>query len=217
MPGFDEGLFYVQDRAARAAVQAAEVKPGMMILDSCASPGGKSLAAALDAEGKCRLISCDLHEKKLRLILSSAQRLGLGSCLETKAADARAFHSEWESAFDLVLADVPCSGLGVIRKRPEIRRKREEELLSLPAIQKAILDNLYRYVKPGGVLLYSTCTVLQAENREQILSFLQTHPDFCPENFSIGELHSVQGCYAFWPQNDGTDGFFAAKLRRKSI
>ena len=216
LPGFEEGLFYVQDRAARIAVHAAGVKSGMRILDACAAPGGKSMAAALDAEGNCQLISCDLHEKKLRLIRGSAERLGLEDCLETFAADARSFRPEWESAFDLVLADVPCSGLGVIRKRPEIRRKDEEELQALPQIQSAILNNLCRYVKPGGVLLYSTCTVLQAEIRDRVSAFLQTHPDFSAEDFPVGDVRYTDGCYAFWPQTDGTDGFFAAKMRRKS-
>ena len=216
LPGFEEGLFYVQDRAARIAVQAAGVMPGMRILDACAAPGGKSMTAALDAGGDCQLISCDLHEKKLRLIRSSAKRLGLEDRIETLAADARTFRSEWESGFDLVLADVPCSGLGVIRKRPEIRRKDETELQALPQIQSAILGNLCRYVKPGGVLLYSTCTVLQAENQERISSFFQEHPDFSAEDFSVGDLRSKDGCYAFWPQIDGTDGFFAARLRRKT-
>ena len=217
LPGFEEGLFYVQDRAARIAVQAAGVVPGMRILDACAAPGGKSMAAAMDAGGDCRLTCCDLHEKKLKLILGSAKRLGLEDCLETLAADARSFRPEWESAYDLVLADVPCSGLGVIRKRPEIRHKEEAELDALPQIQRAILDNLCRYVKPGGILLYSTCTVLQAENHDQISAFLQKHTDFSAEDFSVGDIRSTDGCYAFWPQTDGTDGFFAAKLRRKTL
>ena len=109
-----------------------------------------------------------------------------------------------------MLADVPCSGLGVIRKRPEIRRKSETEIAALPEIQAAILDNLALYVKPGGLLLYSTCTVLREENREQIRRFLETHPDFQIE----GCAYFAEGLYEFWPQKDGTDGFFAARLRR---
>lgn len=215
LPGYEDGLFYVQDRAARAALQAAGAKPGMRILDACAAPGGKSFAAALDAEGNCSLKSCDLHEKKLRLIREGADRLGLGPCVETLALDARNYQPEWDSSFDLVLADVPCSGLGVIRKRPEIRKKKEEDLRSLPGIQSAILDNLCRYVKPGGVLLYSTCTVLREENGDQIRAFLEKHPDYTAEDFAVGEIRSVNGCYTFWPQQDGTDGFFAARLKRK--
>lgn len=216
LPGYEDGLFYVQDRAARIAVQAAGVRPGMQILDACSAPGGKTLAAVLEAEGKCSITSCDLHEKKLRLVRASAEKLGLSSCVNTCAADARSFRPDWDCAFDLVMADVPCSGLGVIRKRPEIRRKSEAELRGLPQIQHDILNNLCRYVKPGGVLMYSTCTVLREENQEQIRIFLQTHPDFLAEEFSVGDIHSTGGCYTFWPQTDGTDGFFAAKLRRKS-
>ena len=216
LPGFEEGLFYVQDRAARAAVHAAGVKAGDRVLDACAAPGGKSFAALLDAGGEASLISCDLHEKKLRLVRSGAERLGLGSRIETRARDARLFAPEWERAFDLVLADVPCSGLGVIRRRPEIRRKSPEEIRDLSAIQAEILDTVCRYVKPGGVLLYSTCTILREENQDQIRRFLEVHEDFAAEDFSVGSRASQAGCMEFWPQSDGTDGFFAAKLRRKT-
>lgn len=214
LPGFDEGLFYVQDRAARIAVEAADIREGMAVLDACAAPGGKSFAAVLEANGHCRLISCDLHEKKLRLVNNGAERLGLRSCLETFPSDARTYRPDWDRAFDVVLADVPCSGLGVIRKRPEIRKKTPEELRELPQIQAAIMDNVCRYVKPGGVLLYSTCTILREENQDQTEAFLARHPEYSCEDFQIGGIHSRDGCYTFWPQIDGTDGFFAAKLRR---
>ncbi len=209
LPGFEEGLFYVQDRAARCAAEAADVRPGMRVLDACAAPGGKSFAAAIAAGGDCELLACDIHEKKLRLIESGAKRLGIG-CIRTRCMDARSFEPAFEGAFDRVLADVPCSGLGVIRKRPEIRRKSETEIGALPEIQAAILDNLALYVKPSGLLLYSTCTVLREENREQIRRFLEAHPDFQIE----GCAYFAEGLYEFWPQKDGTDGFFAARLRR---
>jgi 16S rRNA (cytosine967-C5)-methyltransferase len=209
LPGFEEGLFYVQDRAARCAAEAADVRPGMRVLDACAAPGGKSFAAAIAAGGDCEILACDIHEKKLRLIESGAKRLGIG-CIRTRCMDARTFEPAFEGAFDRVLADVPCSGLGVIRKRPEIRRKSETEIGALPEIQAAILDNLARTVKPGGLLLYSTCTVLREENREQIRRFLKAHPDFQIE----GCAYFAEGLYEFWPQKDGTDGFFAARLRR---
>ena len=214
LPGYEEGLFYVQDRAARLAVEAAGIRPGMRVLDACAAPGGKSFAAAIAAEGMCEVLSCDIHEKKLRLIQSGAERLGIG-CIHTRAMDARNSRVDFLNAFDVVLADVPCSGLGVIRKRPEIRDKTPEEIQALPAIQAAILENVSSYVKPGGVLLYSTCTVLAEENREQIQAFLALHRDFSAEDFCLGSIRSQEGCYDFWPQTDGTDGFFAAKLRRK--
>ena len=213
LPGFDEGLFFVQDRAARMAVEAAGIQPGMRILDACAAPGGKSFAAAVMGAGRCSILACDIHEKKLRLIREGAQRLGLDG-IETVARDARVYDASMEKAFDTVIADVPCSGLGVIRKRPEIRWKTEESLAALPEIQGEILNNVCRFVRPGGVLLYSTCTVLAEENREQIRSFLSNHPDYMTEDFAVGGIRSQEGCYDFWPQKDGSDGFFAAKLRR---
>ncbi len=213
--GFAEGLFYVQDKAARAAVEIAAPEKGMRVLDACAAPGGKSFAAALRMADEGSILSRDLQEKKCARIREGAERLGI-ECIETQAADARAFQPELENAFDLVMADVPCSGLGVIGKRPEIRQKKEEEIAALPAIQAAILENVSRYVKPGGVLLYSTCTVLNAENTEQIQAFLQTNPNFQAEDFRLGSLASQNGCYTFWPQLDGTDGFFVCKLRKKN-
>ena len=214
LPGFEEGLFFVQDKAARAAVLAAGIRPGMQVLDACAAPGGKSFAAALELENQGEILSCDLHEKKLRLIREGAERLGIGG-IETRARDARIPEESLRQRFDVVLSDVPCSGLGVIRKRPEIRRKSEEELAGLPAVQGEILSALADCVKPGGVLLYSTCTVLRAENRDQIAVFLDRHPDFTAEAYRVGEIQAPDGMYDFWPQIDGTDGFFAAKLRKK--
>ena len=214
LPGFDEGLFYVQDFAARMAVEAAAPEKGMKVLDACAAPGGKSFACAIRMENEGRILSCDIHEKKLRLLKEGALRLGI-CCIETRARDARVFDPALEEAFDLVLADVPCSGLGVIRKRPEIRQKCEEEIAALPAIQTDILDTVCRCVRPGGVLLYSTCTVLRAENQDQVRAFLSRHPDYAAEDFGLGEIGSRDGMCELWPQREGTDGFFIAKLRRK--
>jgi len=214
LPGYDEGLFYVQDRAAQLAVLAAGPCVGMRILDACAAPGGKSFAAAIAMEDRGDILSCDIHEKKLNLVRSGARRLGIES-IECRAADARVFQPELAESFDIVLADLPCSGLGVIRRRPEIRRKSEEDIAALPEIQEAILDTIWRYVKPGGVLLYSTCTVLRAENEDRVEHFLRGHPDFSPEDFCVGDIASRGGMYGFWPQTDGSDGFFAAKMRRR--
>ena len=114
-----------------------------------------------------------------------------------------------------MIADVPCSGLGVIRKKPEIREKTGEETARLPQIQRDILDKLSHCVKPGGLLLYSTCTVLREENEDVVGWFLRRHSEFAPEEFSVGARSAEKGMYTFWPNVDGTDGFFAAKLRRK--
>ena len=214
LPGFEEGLFYVQDRAAAMAVQILGLKPGMQVLDACAAPGGKSFAAAIAMENKGSILSCDIHEKKLPLIQRGAERLGL-DIIRTRRADAREPLPELAGCFDAVIADVPCSGLGVIRKKPEIREKTEEETARLPQIQRDILDKLSRCVKPGGLLLYSTCTVLREENEDVVGWFLRRHSEFEAEEFSVGIRSAEKGMYTFWPHVDGTDGFFAAKLRRK--
>ena len=213
LPGFDEGLFYVQDRAARLAVEIAAPEPGMRVLDACACPGGKSFAAAIRMENSGSILACDIHEKKLRVLNNGAERLGIG-IIETRPMDARVFDPALEHNFDLVIADVPCSGLGVIAKKPEIRAKKPEELQGLPAIQGAILENLCRYVKPGGTLLYSTCTILKEENEAVVLRFLQEHTDYRAEAFRCCGIESDCGMYTFWPHIDGTDGFFAARLKR---
>lgn len=211
MPGFSEGLFYVQDPAARLAVSIAELHAGQSVLDACAAPGGKSFAAAIDMKNEGRIVSCDIHEKKLGLIKSGAQRLGI-DIIETQAADAR---SPRQELFDVVIADVPCSGLGVIRKKPEIRYKAQDELSQLPGIQSAILENLASCVAPGGTLIYSTCTVLRAENKDVVKAFLAGHGDFETVPFELPHGFSAPyGMYTFWPNIDATDGFFVAKLRR---
>lgn len=211
MPGFGEGLFYVQDPAAKCAVLAAALEPGMYVLDSCAAPGGKSFAAAIAMRNEGSIDSCDLHDKKIRLISEGAQRLGL-SCINAFLHDAR---EPFYRQYDAIIADVPCSGYGVIRKKPEIRYKPLEDSASMPAIQAAILENLSQYVKPGGVIVYSTCTVLERENEDVVKAFLRAHAEFSAEGFTLpnGET-AADGYITFWPDIHGTDGFFVSKLRR---
>ena len=215
LKAFQEGLFYIQDPASRLAVQAAGAKPGMRVLDCCAAPGGKSFAAAIAMENQGEVISCDLHPHKKKLIQAGADRLGL-SMVKPMTADGKVFRPEWEEAFDMVLVDAPCSGLGVIRKKPDIRYKDPEPLAGLPEIQKAILDNAQRYVRPGGVLLYSTCTVLCRENEQVAEDFLARHPDFKGEDFTLpGAIGTSEGgMMTLWPHRHGTDGFFICKLRK---
>ena len=211
MPGFDEGLFYVQDPAAKCAVLAAALEPGMYVLDSCAAPGGKSFAAAIAMRNEGSIDSCDLHDKKIRLISEGAQRLGI-SCINAFSHDAR---EPFYRQYDAIIADVPCSGYGVIRKKPEIRYKPLEDSASMPAIQAAILENLSQYVKPGGVIVYSTCTVLECENEDVVKAFLRAHAEFSAEGFTLpnGET-AADGYMTFWLDIHGTDGFFVSKLRR---
>ena len=211
MPGFGEGLFYVQDPAAKCAVLAAALEPGMYVLDSCAAPGGKSFAAAIAMRNEGSIDSCDLHDKKIRLISEGAQRLGL-SCINAFPHDARA---AFDRQYDAIIADVPCSGYGVIRKKPEIRYKPLEDSSSMPAIQAAILENLSQYVKPGGVIVYSTCTVLERENEDVVKAFLRAHAEFSAEGFTLPNCETAaDGYITFWPDIHGTDGFFVSKLRR---
>lgn len=213
---FAEGLFTIQDPAARLCVLAAGPSSGMEVLDVCAAPGGKSFAAAQMMENKGRIVSCDIHAHKQALIEKGAQRLGL-SCIQAATQDGKAPRAEFVRAFDLVMADVPCSGLGVIRKKPDIRYKDPDPLAGLPAVQRAILDNVADYVKPGGVLLYSTCTVRRGENEDVVAGFLDRHKNFTLEEFELPQpLGRVEeGQLTLWPHRHGTDGFFIAKLRRR--
>jgi len=213
LPGFAEGLFYVQDKAARLAVDIAEAKPGMKVLDCCSSPGGKTFAAAIAMNGQGSILSCDIHDKKLRLVRSGAERLGI-KIIQTKPMDARTFEPSMEGSFDLVICDVPCSGIGVIAKKPEIRNKTWDEIKNLPAIQRDIINNVSKYVAPGGLLLYSTCTVIKEENEDVVKNFISDNDGFVLEAFSLESTNADSGMYTFWPNIDGTDGFFAAKLRK---
>lgn len=213
---FTEGDFIVQDAAARLAVIVAAPKPETRILDACAAPGGKSFTSAMLMENRGSILSCDIHEKKLKQIEAGARRLGIG-IIKTEARDAGEFCPEHECAFHTVIADEPCSGLGVIRKKPDIRYKDPGDIARLPEIQLKILSNLSRYVMPGGVLLYSTCTVLKRENEDVIESFLESHPGFEVEEFILPEpIGRVKmGMITLLPHIHGTDGFFICRLRKK--
>ena len=169
----------------------------------------------MEMQDQGEIRSFDLHKSKIRLIDEGARRLGI-TCIQASAGNAKEFRPELEQWADVVLCDVPCSGLGIIRKKPDIRLKREQELAGLPSVQSAILDNAARYVKPGGVLLYSTCTILPRENEEVTNRFLEKHDAFTREAFSLPE---PLGCIAdgqitLWPQRHGTDGFYICRMRR---
>lgn len=215
LTAFREGLFYIQDAAAKLAVLAADPREGMDVLDACAAPGGKSFAAAIAMWGEGKVVSCDIYPHKMDLIQAGAKRLGL-DCITAEVLDGRECKEEFLDRFDLVLADVPCSGLGIIRKKPDIRYKDPKPLEGLPRVQKAILDNVCRYVRPGGVLLYATCTLLERENEDVVRAFLDKHKDFTLEHFQVpGDFEGArEGMVTCWPHRHGTDGFFFAKLRR---
>ncbi len=197
---FQEGLFYIQDPAARLAVLAAAPRRGERVLDLCAAPGGKSFAAAMCMEGEGQIVSRDLYPRKVAAMAAAAKRLGL-PCIQTAVADATA---PAEGTFDLVIADVPCSGLGIIRKKPDIRYKDPSAFPALEAVQAAILARAAQAVAPGGRLLYATCTLRRRENEDQVEEFLAAHGDF---------TRTAQE--TLWPHRRGTDGFFYALLARR--
>ncbi len=215
LPAFTEGRFMVQDAAARLVAVIAAPAQDAKVLDVCAAPGGKSFSLAIDMQDQGQIVSCDIHPHKLQLLEKSAQRLGIKS-IRVAQADGREHHSAWQQTADLVVADVPCSGLGIIRKKPDIRYKKQKELAQLPEIQKAILENAATYVRPGGTLIYSTCTVLPEENEQVTEEFLAKHIDFALESFTLPlPIGASKGHLTLWPQRYGTDGFYICRMRRK--
>ncbi len=218
LPSFREGLYYVQDPAAKLSVLCAQLPQApIRVLDCCAAPGGKSFAAAIAMGGAGEITSCDVHAHKTALIASGAQRLGFPN-ITARQQDATVFVPEWESAMDTVICDVPCSGYGIIRKKPDIRYKDPDTMKELPALQLQILSNQAKYVKKGGTLLYSTCTLVRAENEDVVSAFLADHPDFSLEPLPLPPVFpkNETGMLALIPGEYDTDGFFIGKLRRKA-
>ena len=214
LSAYKQGLFYIQDSASKLAVIAAGVSPGDFLIDACASPGGKSFAAAIMMQNQGKILSGDNKELKLKHISDGAKRLGI-NIIETKHSDASEFDESLANSADLVIADVPCSGFGVMHKKPEIRYKSQADVKYLPVIQKEILSNLSRYVKPGKILVYSTCTLLKCENNDIIDWFLDENHEFSLENFSLeGIADAPKGKITLLPHMHGTDGFFICKMRR---
>ena len=202
LPGFEEGAFFVQDEASQLCVEAVDAHAGMRVLDLCACPGSKSFGIAIEMRDEGEVISCDLHANKLSLVESGAERLGI-TCLKTHARDARLCEESWIGSADRVLCDVPCSGFGVFAKKPELRYKDPARSDALPQIQRDILKAAAAYVRVGGKLVYSTCTLLAKENEGNVEDFLGSHPEF-----------TLQRMRTLTPDEDRTDGFFFAVLER---
>ena len=219
LKAFQEGLFYVQDAAAKLAVLCAQIpqKSSVRVMDCCAAPGGKSFAAGIAMGNEGVVQSCDVHEHKTALIQNGAVRLGLTN-IQVRKQDASVFCQEWQDKMDVVIADVPCSGYGIIRKKPDIRYKDPKDLARLPELQLAILCNQAEYVKPGGTLLYSTCTLVRAENEGVVEAFLKLRPDFTLEKLPLPHCfpENTSGMLVLVPGEYDTDGFFICRLRRKA-
>ncbi len=220
LEAFQKGLFHVQDESSQLAVKILDPQKGESILDMCAAPGGKSFTTAETMENEGKLVSCDIYEHKIELMEEGAERLGIGM-MECRVQDGAEAEEEQEW-FDRVLVDAPCSGLGLMRKKPDIRLKKDgNEIDSLTGIQREILENAAGYVKKGGVLVYSTCTLCRKENEKNLEWFLKNHPEFeveditrfLPEDWNVETAE--KGYLTLLPHKTGTDGFFISRMRRK--
>ena len=211
---FSDGLFHVQSEASQAACAALAPRPGEKVLDVCAAPGGKSATLAQYMENRGVLFSRDAAQNRVPLIDEALARLGV-SCAYTACADARVYDEQLAGA-DAVLCDVPCTGLGVLAKKPDIRYKTLDGLEQLYAVQRDILETSARYVKKGGRLVYSTCTVNPKENEEAVQNFLARHPQFRPAPYRcpIPGACGQGGMATLYPFFTQTDGFFIASLER---
>ena len=220
-PEFAEGLFTVQDSAAQLACEVLSPKAGEFVLDLCAAPGGKTtyLAELMGNRGSVRAF--DIHPHKTELIRKNALRAGL-DIIEVCTADSSVYNGELSESADKILVDAPCSGLGIIRRKPEIKWNSSSHKISgLRELQKKILENAAMYLKPGGELVYCTCTILPEENEETTEAVLEKHPELervditpmLPEH--IKKETAKDGYVTLFPNTDGTDGFFICKLRKK--
>ena len=210
-----EGWCAVQDEAAGLVVRALDPQPGEAILDAAAAPGGKALYAAIRMGDTGRVVALDVHEAKVGLIRKAAEAHGLTS-VEPVAGDLRTIAQEG-AAYDRVLLDAPCSGLGVLARRADLRwRRTPDDLARLARLQGELLDAAARCVRPGGVLVYSTCSIEPEENEDRVSAFLARHPGFEAECITeVPEAtRTPAGHYAAFPHVHGTDGAFAARLRR---
>ena len=235
-PALVEGRMVVQNESAALAAALTLVKPGDQVLDLCAAPGGKSTMMAQRMLDQGRIISCDIYEHKIRLIQNQARTLGM-TCIEACLHDGLEYEPSWEEAFDVVLLDAPCSGLGILRSKPEIRWNRsEKDEQELEELQYRLLQNAARYVRPGGRLVYSTCTLRAEENEWQMQRFLQEHSNFSEADVekdlpSTAICDNIHNNYALMPEKGlpesggwrvilpeakGRDGFFIAACIKKS-
>jgi 16S rRNA (cytosine967-C5)-methyltransferase len=212
--GYRRGDFSIQGQSAMLAAQAVEAKPGMQILDACAAPGGKTCLMPERMNGSGRVYAWDVHPHRVELIRAAAKRLGLDN-VRPSEHDARKPLESFDLMMDAVLVDAPCSGLGVLRRRAEARwTKTETGLREFPALQQKILDNASRYVKPGGVLVYSTCTIEDRENRILIETFLQNHREWKQTGFAHPRTKKTVKELQLYPQRDGVDGFYLTLLQK---
>lgn len=220
LESFKNGLFTVQDEAAGLTSLILDPKKGESILDACSSPGGKTTYIAQLVENEGQIIAFDIHEHRTRLVEQNAKRLGV-NIIETKVQDASKFEEKYVNKFDKILLDVPCLGIGVLKRKPDIKwQKKKEDVKEISEIQYKILENCTKYLKPKGELVYSTCSILKEENENLIKRFLQKNKEFklekienIEEEFFKKYLKNEQFLQVY--QNKKTDGFFICKLLKK--
>ncbi|WP_246281196.1 16S rRNA (cytosine(967)-C(5))-methyltransferase RsmB [Saccharibacillus qingshengii] len=217
---YRDGRFSIQDESSMLVAEALAPEPGMSVLDCCAAPGGKTAHIAEKMGNRGRIVANDLHEHKQGLIAEQAERLGL-TCIETSVGDAMSLKDRFEPAsFDRVLLDAPCSGFGVIRRKPDLRwAKTPEDTASIAKLQRQMLAAVAGLVKPGGILVYSTCTIEREENQRAVAEFLRDHAEFVDEPFEAAALNDLPQAggagVQILPNQFGSDGFYIARLRRR--
>ena len=222
LDGYRAGLFSIQGESSMLAAQAVEARPGMQLLDACAAPGGKTCLMAEQMGTSGRVYAWDVYPHRVELIRAAARRLSLEN-VRPAVHDARKGQPSLELAMDAVLVDAPCSGLGVIQDKPDIKyRLKEEDFESILPLQREILENCSHFVRVGGRLVYSTCTILPEENEAQVSAFLSRHPEFEPDTDDswLPEAlrgKSADGMLTILPHRDGMTGFFIARMRRRSM
>ncbi|KID44972.1 16S rRNA (cytosine(967)-C(5))-methyltransferase [Levilactobacillus brevis] len=219
---FADGAITIQDESAMLPVEALQLRPGDQVLDACAAPGGKTtqIAAQLDAHSGGKVTALDLHEKKVKLIEANAERLHVTDRVDAVALDARKIDDRFpKKQFDRILVDAPCSGLGLIRRKPEIRyEKTPQDIQQLQRVQLDILNAVSKKLKPNGILVYSTCTILDTENDEVVAQFLATHPEFSPMRVTTAQnIKSDRSTdtLKIYPDDFDSDGFFVSAFRRQ--
>lgn len=221
LDAFKKGLFQVQDESSMLVARILDPKPGEFIVDACSAPGGKATHIAQLMGNEGAILARDVHEHKIKLIDSAAARLGL-NIIKTQIFDAAAHDTENMEKADRVLLDAPCSGLGIIRRKPDIKWERDaENIVDLTKLQLELINNVSNLVKPGGVLVYSTCTVIPEENQNIVREFLKSNTDFRMSDISgllpeeLGKYTEEGGMVQLYPNRDGVDGFFVARLQKR--
>jgi 16S rRNA (cytosine967-C5)-methyltransferase len=217
-PLFNEGKITVQDESAMLIAPLLELEEGMTVLDLCSAPGGKTTHIAEILQNTGKVLAFDIHESKLGLIKENCERLGITN-VEVEAHDATKLNPELIASSDRILIDVPCSGIGIIRKKPEIKwNKTRNDLREVIPVQRDIMENAWMYLKEGGIMIYSTCTLNKEENEENIEWFVNKHKDCTVKKIFIGKqdnlVYNRNGSLTILP-NDSMDGFFVAKLEKR--